>query len=205
MLMAAFLSAPPTPPVPGLCTAPAAQNVEKPGCYLSAEIPLVDALPVPFWHVYEFAGTRQADAEQVAHRLATVVVAHRRTWLYVLGGPDESVGGGGTRRAVIGPLRVPAGEVHARLMESIFTPGMRTRVHSHGGPEAFDVVDGEQCMESPTDWRKLGAGSTCAVAGGPHVQSAPRGRRNLVLILAPTDQPWSTPRNDWTPSGFCDG
>ena len=203
LFLAELVAAGNVPPVPGMCTAPADKNVERPGCYLSAEIGLQGAPNPLFWHIYEFADQASATREASRHRWAAAVVAHRRAWLYVLGSPDEAVGGG-TRKAVVGPLRMPPGEVNARFMEAIFPPGMRTRVHSHAGPEAFYVVEGEQCMESPHDRRKLAAGSTYVIDSGPHVQAAPKGRRNLVLILAPTDAPWSVPRNDWTPSGFCD-
>ena len=203
LIIAASLTAQAVPPVPGMCTAPASENVEKAGCYLSAEIGLGGAPATLFWHIYEFTDGREADEESKRHRWATVVVAHRRTWLYVLGDPQESVRGG-VRRAVVGPLHMPEGAVQARFMEAIFPPGMRTRVHSHAGPEAFYVVEGEQCMESPSDRRKLGPGMTYIVESGPPVQAAPKGRRNLVLILAPTNAPWSSPRNDWTPSHYCD-
>ncbi len=62
---------------------------------------------------------------------------------------SEDAGAGGQRRAKIGPLEVPNGPVTAHFPEAIFPPGMRTRVHSHPGPEAFYVVEGEQCMERP--------------------------------------------------------
>ena len=191
------------PPVPGMCTAPAADNVEKRGCYLSAVIGLSGAPNSLFWHIHEFADLADAAKEAARHRWATAVVAHKRAWLYVLGGRDEAVEGG-TRKAVVGPLRMPPGELQGRFMEAIFPPGMRTRVHAHAGPEAFYVVEGEQCMESPSVRRKLKPGSTYIIDGGPHVQAAPKGRRNLVLILAPTNAPWSVPRDDWTPSNFCD-
>jgi quercetin dioxygenase-like cupin family protein len=88
-------------------------------------------------------------------------------------------------------------------MESIFTPGMRTRVHSHPGPEAFYVVDGEQCVETPKARQKLRAGDTFIVAPGPHVQAAAKGRRNLTLALYPAGSAWMTLETSWTPSQFC--
>jgi mannose-6-phosphate isomerase-like protein (cupin superfamily) len=80
---------------------------------------------------------------------------------------------------------------------------MRTRVHSHPGPEAFYVVEGEQCMETAIDKRLIEAGGAYVVERGPHLQAAPKGRRNLVLILAPQGQPSVVPGGDWEPSGFC--
>ena len=203
LLIASSLSAEATSPVPGMCAAPAAENVEKPGCYLSAEMTVKGAPETVYWHIYQLADEAAGRAEAAKHRWATTIIAHKRIWLYVLGGPDERIGVG-RKAAVIGPLRVPSGAVNARFMESIFPPRMRTRVHSHAGPEAFYVVEGEQCMDSPSERRKLGAGATYVVESGPHVQAAPKGRRNLVLVLAPTSAAWMALRNDWTPSGFCD-
>ncbi len=67
------------------------------------------------------------------------------------------------------------------FLESVFPPGMRTRVHSHPGPEAFYVVEGQQCMETPSERRKLNAGESFVVQPGPHVQTAPGGRKNIAL------------------------
>lgn len=203
ILMFSPLAGQETPPVPGMCSAPADQNVERAGCYLSTELDVSGAPESLFWQIYEFTDRREAAREAARHRWATTVVAHQRTWLYVLSEHGEPIRGG-AKKASIGPLRKPSGTVHARFMEANFPPGMRTRVHSHGGPEAFYVVEGEQCMDSPSDRQKLMAGSTYIINGGPHVQTAPHGRRNLVLVLAPTNQPWSVVRTDWTPSHFCD-
>ncbi len=80
---------------------------------------------------------------------------------------------------------------------------MRTRVHSYSGPEAFYVIDGEQCTESQTDQHVIKAGQSYGVAGGAHLQAAPKGRRSLVLILAPEGEPWMRVADDWSGSDFC--
>ena len=92
------------------------------------------------------------------------------------------------------------GAVTAHFSEAIFPPGMRTRVHSHPGPEAFYAVEGEQCMETPTDRRNIAAGGTYVVPEGPHLQAAPHGRRNLVLIVAPKGPPFVTPGATGSPA-----
>ncbi|MEO8011867.1 MAG: hypothetical protein ABI650_09510, partial [Dokdonella sp.] len=74
----------------------------------------------------------------------------------------------------------------------------------HPGAEAFYVIDGEQCVETPDDQKRIKPGEHYVVDGGPHLQSAPKGRRSLVLLLVPEGQPWIQIRNDWTPTGFCD-
>ena len=63
----------------------------------------------------------------------------------------------------------------AHFAKAIFPPGMRTQVHSHPVPEAFYIVEGEQCMETPTHKPEIQAGGTYIVPGGPHLQAAPLG------------------------------
>ena len=209
VLIAALFAASPAgptdvPPVPGLCTAPVPADPETAGCYLTNVLKLAGTPPELYWHIAQFDTTSAAQAEAQRHDRAAVTHIHGRTWLYVLGGPKETIAGG-TSRAVIGPLAVPRAPATAYFSEAIFPPGMRTRVHSHPGPEAFYVVEGEQCMESPTDKRNIAAGGTYVVASGPHVQAAPKGRRNLVLILSPDGAAPVIPGGDWTPSSFCTG
>ncbi len=204
LLFAVAVAASDTPPVPGLCSAPVPADVEAVGCYQTNQLELESAPAILYWHVYQYARAADAEAEAKRHLWAAVAHTHGRFWLYVLGGPSEPITGG-EKRAVIGPLTTPSESmVTAHFSEAIFPPGMRTRVHSHPGPEAFYVVEGEQCMDTPTDRRKIAAGGTYVVPGGPHLQAAPHGRRNLVLILAPKGQPFVIPGGDWKPSDFCD-
>ena len=202
LLMTAAVAMADVPPVPGLCSAPVPENRDAPGCYKTGEIDLADAPNEIFWHVYLYPTLDDANAEAARHRWAAVAQAHSRTWLYVLGDESEPISGG-TRRAVVGPLHLSADRSTAHFSEAIFPPGMQTRVHSHPGPEAFYVVEGEQCMETPTDKRLIAAGGTYIVERGPHLQAAPKGRRNLVLIIAPRRQPAVVPGGDWEPTGFC--
>ena len=204
LLLAAANPQSATPPVPGLCTAPVPADKDSPGCYQTNAVDLGDGLRSLYWHIVEYGSEAEAETQAKKHRFAAVTTIHGKTWLYVLGAEKEAVTGG-TRRAAIGPLNVPAGRVTAHFSEAIFPPGMRARVHSHPGPEAFYVVEGEQCMETPTDKQLLPAGTSYIVRTGPHLQAAPRGRRNLVLILAPSGEPFVIPGGDWTPTGFCDG
>ena len=137
--------------------------------------------------------------------MSAVTFSHGQVWLHVLSaGPPPALAAGAERIAVAGPLRVPSpGPVVARFLESVFPPGMRTRNHAHPGPEAFYVLDGVQCMESRDDRRRVQAGETYVIAGGPHVQAAPAGRRNLALLIVPEGAPWIELVADWTPSDFC--
>ncbi|SOB86490.1 hypothetical protein SAMN06297144_1595 [Sphingomonas guangdongensis] len=197
-----LIAAQQVPAVPGGCSEPADQHVGEPGCFLTTEVRLGPASSTLYWHII------RADSEATARALAkrarwqVVVKAHGRWWLYVLS-PARTVPGVFSHH-VAGPFVLPAGpSFTARFMESWFPPGMRTRVHSHSGPEAFYVVEGEQCTETPKERRLIRPGESYTVAGGAHLQAAPKGRRSLVLILAPDGEPWMRLANDWTGSDFC--
>jgi mannose-6-phosphate isomerase-like protein (cupin superfamily) len=202
MLMAASTALAGVPPVPGLCTAPVPENRDAIGCYQTGRLDVADAPATLYWHIVLYPDVATARAEAERHRWATVAQAHGRNWLYVLGARGERIEGGAVQ-AVIGPLDTPARAVTAHFAEAIFPPGMQTRVHSHPGPEAFFVVEGEQCMDTPGEQTTIAAGGTYIVSHGPHVQAAPKGRRNLVLILAPTGMAPVIPGGDWQPTGFC--
>ena len=202
MVFSLLALAAPEAPVPGLCTAPAAEHVGEPGCYLSAELDLSSTAPVTHWHVFEFATKASAEAAAQAHPDSVVVSAHGRIWLHVFGNAELDVQGA-ERRARVGPLAVPAGG-QVRLLESWFPPGMKTRVHSHPGPEVFYVVDGQQCVETPAGGKLVEAGEHYVLEAGPHLQAAPQGRRSLVLLITGKDVPWMRLETEWQPTGFCD-
>ena len=203
LVMSAAVTQADVPPVPGLCTAPVPIDRDAPGCYKTSELALHDVGQQLYWHIHGFTSESKAMTEARRHRYAATTEMHGQAWLYVLGGPSEQITGG-IRRAVIGPLAVPSADTIAHFAAATFPPGMRTRVHAHPGAEAFYVVSGEQCMETPAERRTIAAGETYIVKDGPHLQAAPKGRRNLVLILVPRGIPLITLRTDWHPTGFCD-
>jgi quercetin dioxygenase-like cupin family protein len=202
---AAFINWADASPVPGQCAEPAADNRGKAGCFLIAEMSLgVRQVPV-WWHLYEFPSEREATdaASKVPNALSAV--SHGKAWLHILAGAKApSLGAGAIHRATVGPLVTPgSGALVARFMESIFTPGMRTRVHSHPGPEAFYVIEGEQCLETPATHAKLRPGETFIVPPGSHVQAAAKGRKNILLVLHREGSAWMTMTPEWKPSQYC--
>jgi len=91
-------------------------------------------------------------------------------------------------------------------MEATFAPGMESIVHRHSGPEAWYVLAGEQCLETPDGKTVVRAGQSAIVPAGPPMRLTGTGtvqRRSLVLVLHDTSQPWITPTSDWTPKGLC--
>ena len=201
ILAAATIVAPPL--VPGGCTAAASEHINEAGCYLLSEMRATDLPSQVYWHVVEFPSLLDAEAEAVRHHWSKAVSAHDKIWLYVMGPRNEPVSGG-VRRAIIGPLNIPkVGTVSIRFLTSTFPAGMRTRVHSHPGSEAFFVLEGEQCVETPTDRHRIAAGQSYIVQSGLHMQAAAKGRKSLVALILRPDAQWSQPESGWTPSDYC--
>lgn len=191
----------------GGCEAPASQHEGDPGCYLT----VADSLgPLPdgplFWHLYTYPTAR--DAEAARGPRGTIANSFGKVWLYTIASPDWRPPAG-ERVAVIGPLDVARGTPYtARYMEAVFPPGMFVARlgHRHSGPEAWYVLTGAQCLETPDKLIQARAGEGSLVPQGPAMAISgvgPETRRSVLLVLHPTAEPWSSPAPDWTPKGRC--
>jgi quercetin dioxygenase-like cupin family protein len=191
--------------VPGGCNTPVSQRTSEVGCYLTATEVLGTLPQGPlFWHLYVYP-TRSA-AETAKGPRGTVVEAFEKVWLYTIA-DAEWRSSSGERIATIGPLPISTGKQYtARYMEAVFTPGMRTSIHRHSGPEAWYLVSGTQCLETPEGITIRRAGEGAVVLEGPPMALSsvgPETRRSVLLVLHDTSQPWMTRENDWTPKGLC--
>ncbi len=199
------LSEPAVAQSPFGCTTPASQRPSEVGCYLAAsEVLGVVAHSPVFWHLYRYP-TREA-AEAVKGQRGTVVESFGTVWLYTIA-EEGWRPPGGERVAVIGPLTITPGESYtARYMEAVFTPGIKTRIHRHSGPEAWYVLAGTQCLETPQGTTVAHAGEGAVVPQGPPMILQSVGsdtRRSVLLVLHESSQPWSTLASDWKPKGLC--
>lgn len=191
--------------VPGGCNTPVSQRTTEVGCYLTAT-ELLGALPRGplFWHLYVYPS--RAAAEVAKGPRGTVVESFEKVWLYTIA-ESEWRASGGERIATIGPLQTSVGKQYtARYMEAVFTPGMRTSIHRHSGPEAWYLVSGAQCLETPEGVTVARAGEGAVVPEGPPMALSSVGtetRRSVVLVLHDTSQPWSSMESDWKPKGLC--
>jgi len=193
--------------VPGACETPVEQRTGDAGCYLLATEPLgALASDAQFWHLDEYRSRGEAQADR--RRNSTVVVSFGRTWLFTVASASFR-SPGGKRIASVGPLPTRAGIRYlARYMEAAFPPGTDSRnlVHTHPGPEAWFVLSGAQCLETPDGATVVRAGQSGIVREGPPMSIAAVGneiRRSLVLVLHDASQPWAMMGNDWRPKGLC--
>ena len=193
-------------PPPGRgCTVPASERTGEVGCYLSAieDLGTLAGGPV-YWHIYNYPN--RAAAEAVKRPNGTIVEAFGKVWLYVIADrnwrPDR-----GERVAVVGPLWTAAGETYtARYMEAVFTAGMKAAVHTHSGPEAWYLVSGSQCLETPDGFKVAHAGDSAVVPEGPPMALSSVGgetRRSVLVVLHDASKPWVTLGSHWQPKGLC--
>ena len=154
-----------------------------------------------------------------------------RHWLYAIA-EEKWRPAAGERVAVIGPLDVATGTPYtARYMQALFPADAPTSYpgpgHRHPGPEAWFVVSGAQCLETPNGLIVASAGGGAMVPDGWPMAIASVGeetRRALVLILHRSSEPYSmavdgtsrvpvsavsdhrshgAPHSDWKPQGLC--
>jgi quercetin dioxygenase-like cupin family protein len=202
-----IIAAGPTPSSqpPAACETPASQRTSEIGCYLTAVEPLGSLPATPlFWHLYVYPNRAAAEAARGAR--GTVVESFKKIWLYTIADSDWRPVAG-ERIAVIGPLGIEAGKRYtARYMEAVFTPGMHSVIHTHSGPEAWYVLEGAQCLETPQGIIVARAGESALVPQGPSMRLSSIGsetRRSVLLVLHDESQSWMTRVSDWTPKGLC--
>jgi|SRR5215467_2453392 len=195
-------------PLPGttIPCAPIAEKRQELGCYVLARQPL-GRLPAGSslsWHLDVFPD--RAAAEAAKGPIAVIAEAFERTWLFTIAPSDWRAAGGAQHVATVGPLETKAAEYTAMYVATTFRPGLSSFAHMHPGPEAWFIVSGEQCLETPDGPIRGRAGDGIVVRGDlPMIVHATGSeiRRNFALILHEATRPATTVVNDWTPPGRC--
>lgn len=191
----------------GGCEVLASERTNEIGCYLTAveSIGVLPAGPL-FWHLDRYPS--RAAAEAAKGPRGTVVESYGNVLLYTIA-EEGWRATGGERLARIGPLMHETGKPYtARYMEGAFMPGMQTSVHRHSGAEAFYMLEGAQCLETPEGSSVMRAGESTLVRAGPpmalsHVGAEPRRSVVVVLVLHESSEPWISRDSDWRPEGRC--
>jgi quercetin dioxygenase-like cupin family protein len=193
--------------LPGRCEAPVSERMGTIGCYVVANQPLGSLPDVPlFWHVYVFPNRAAADAAKAPW--STIVEAFDKIWLFSVA-PRDWHAASGEPVAVVGPLaQVIDKSYTARYLEGVVPPGERTPVHTHAGPEAWYLVAGAQCLETPEGATVAHAGESVVVREGlPMILSSvgTEVRRTFTLVLHDSAKPWTMVMqgDEWRPAGRC--
>jgi quercetin dioxygenase-like cupin family protein len=191
--------------VPGRCEIPVSQRVDESGCYVSATVALGELPRGPlFWHLLTYPDRATAEAESGPS--AAIVEAFGKVWLYAIA-EQRWRPPSGEHVMTLGPLHVHQGRRYtAHYVEAVFPPGMKTTVHRHPGPEASYVIEGMECVETPSGKVMSRAGQGAVIAEGVPMElqnPGPGTRRAVALILHESSHHWSAIAPDWTPKGLC--
>lgn len=173
------------------CTTDSPERRGEPGCAIVSDKRLPAPPPAPvLWHIDQFPTLAAAQRAEGPWSLA--IEAHGSAWLYSIE-RDTTNHHGGTHRAVVGPIPVQSQRLYSMMaMSAYFLPGHFSVVHTHPGPEAWWVLEGEQCLQTTRATIRAGAGHGAIVAEGDTMRMVGTGtgpRRALVLILHDADRP----------------
>jgi quercetin dioxygenase-like cupin family protein len=156
-----------------------------------------------FWYLVAFP-TRAA-AEAAAGPTSVVADAEGRSWVFTIA-PDDGGPWRGELVAQVGPLELPRMKAYTiEVAVAVLPPGSQSRVHTHAGPEAWYMLAGEQCLETPSGARRASAGQSMTQAGYTPMQLVVTGtvmRHALVVVVHDAEKGWGSPSN-WKPSGRC--
>jgi quercetin dioxygenase-like cupin family protein len=161
------------------------------GCSIIESKVLPDGIKEPlFWHIDRFESSERA---RTAVGPASIAFeAFGTSWLMTIES-QTSDHHGGQHVVQVGPLPLPrAPRLSMNVISSAFAPGMYSAVHHHSGVEAFYVLEGEQCAETPTQGSMLRKGDTLAIPTGVPMRLAVTGstlRRQLAVIVHDAGQP----------------
>jgi hypothetical protein len=185
------------------------------GCYTTAISKLGVLPPGPlYWHLDTFADRSAAEANR--GQMGTVVDSHGKHWLFTIA-EQAWRPRGGERVALIGPLSVDNGvDYTARYLEATISPGFQSEGsgHRHPGSEAWYIVSGGQCLETPNGvMTGLAGQSMLAPEGWPMAIASfgPDLRRTVFMVLHRSAEPYVMPVNSkpdaphshWQPQGLC--
>lgn len=190
----------------GICE-PASQRTQDVGCWILADDSVGTLMKSPvFWHIDAYP--IRAAAEEEKSPTSTIIEVQGKILLMTIEKEDERPRRG-ERVGNIGPLDIYAGENYsAQYMEVVFTPGMTSLAHLHGGPEAWYMLSGEGCLETSdgnVHYARMG-GPPMIVSAGLEMFLMTTGkeqRRAIALILHETSKPPTTQVHDWKTKGLC--
>ncbi|SAK75944.1 hypothetical protein AWB79_04537 [Caballeronia hypogeia] len=190
----------------GACI-PVSERSTEYGCFVHAEQHLQGLPREPlFWHIDRFPNRTKAEAALQTN--GTVVEILGQVWLFTIAGKAWR-SSSGKHIASVGPLTLPvAKSFMATYMEGNFKPGMQSTVHRHPGTEAWFVLSGAQCLETPQGKQigRPGAPPVIVPPGEPMLLTGIGKEQGhwLVLILMDATMPHGLPAEDWTPGHICE-
>ncbi len=186
---------------------PISQRTGELGCWILADQPVgpLNKSQV-FWHLDTYPTQEAANAAKGPR--GVVANSFGKNWLLTIDTSEWQAPAGGEHVATIGPLPIPKAESYTvDYMEAVFTPGMKSAIHDHPGPEAFYTLTGETCLETSEGISvERPGGPPVIVAAGIPMQLTAIGkdkRQGFALVLHDSTQPGGHPVHNWTPKDLC--
>ena len=181
------------------------------GCQLLAKTQVARFPEGPlFWHLNRLPAKEATEAAKDKSSFA--VEAEGQFWLFTFG-PKGAASRQGELVASVGPLPLTANKLPpAKSYEivaylAVMPPDMYTRVHIHPGPEAWYILSGEQCLETPAGVMKAKVGESMFAPPMTPMRLTNNGssaRHALFIVIHDANQPWTIPTDEWKPTGACD-
>lgn len=175
------------------------------GCQQLAKYDLPHFSDAPlFWHLAKLPSG--ATAKTTKGQATFVVDAAGQNWLFSIG-PEDAAPKQGQHVATVGPLPLTVAKSYAVVAYFVVMPvGAYTMVHTHPGPEAWYVLEGAQCLDTPGGALRVAAGQMGVAPPDTPMRLHNSGsvtRRALFIVIHDAAQRWGSP-SDWKPSGACD-
>jgi quercetin dioxygenase-like cupin family protein len=150
----------------------------------------------------------RAAAEHAMTPTSAVAEVDQKYWLMTVGGrPTASPGA--THAAEIGPLPLPPAKSYEMILAYVAVPpGSRSAIHVQSGPEAWYVLSGSQCVETPSTVLHIDQGHGGVVPADTPLYLIATGtgiRRAFFVIVHDAARPFYTEINTWKPKGLCPG
>jgi len=155
-----------------------------------------------FWHLRSF--DTLAEAEKARAPQDVLAAAGGQAWLFSFG--PESQPRAGRLVGRVGPLPLARiGPFQIQLWYVVMPPGTSTGSHVHPGPEAWYVLEGEQCLDTPDGPIRARAGQGAVVAGNIPMRlfNPGTGTRRALFIVIHNPSVAEASSSQWTPSGAC--
>lgn len=155
------------------------------------------------WRLETFRSMR---AVQQAQTDASVVVqAAGKIWLMSLSKPGQR-SRGGHYVAEVGPLPIPPAATYELLIAEAYAGSDAMNLpHTHSGPEAWYVLRGKQCVETPDGIKSAEAGQGMFEPADTPMRLTilgPETRDAFFIVVHDSTRAWNT-SSDWQPKSGC--
>lgn len=192
--------------VPGRCEEPALNGGGAEGCYFNANLELAHPPTQAYWHIDRFPTPIEAERANTGGGVVVLALGNQ-VFLQTINGQADWRPNGGEHLATVGPIVLNGAEpLRARLMEATTSSASVTHPHIHPGPEAFFLLSGSICVETPEAPNRAGPAGSFVLPGNTPMQLNSPGdtvRRSLVLVIHSPQAPWIDRQPHWTPRGVC--